>query len=1257
MIPKSSTGTINDVTMLRPLGLLEVTRKLLTTTVCNRLKYAFHSRRVFFPSQNGFVSHKSTSSELVHLLHIISEGKTFDFPIDLITWDIVKAFDSVSRKIQYWSWRRLGTPSSIARWLVDLDENSTFIVKSPFAQNLVARHQLDRRSDALLALLRTHGFHPERGYTQGDVQSGLGWVTCYDMILTASSTYRPDSHLRVRSLGSSIAVVHPQAFADDLTTTTRPEYTQTQADLMSVGTWILGWKIAHNKIRATSSSLDQPTRQIIIHDWKWTSHTISFLPPDESVKILGVNITLRSNWDHCYKDLCFQLQSLTKLVCSKRGSDQTKAKIYRICLHMKILYPAVHANFTPEQSAKIDAIPRQMFRKISHLQPTTANHIMTTSYGGIRTPSISLDINKRKWNTIRRLLTEPIDSSGHIGASGMLRQIFELGVDSPMLTCSSARLDTSAQISKDLDSIWTGSIIRYVREHGLTLHFRGKPNATRPILEMLELTKHADTIRLIEDTDVAVLAELLTYNSSKQEYEPAQWIRHLATHLGHQQSPSRRHLNYGPLEEAAIRLNKECPQSWPPTVPLHAGQTLVLQYDNTYQYFNVNGINLADHWIEGSAWTTDDPRIHPADVAPFTQLTRDKTDYQTGTTWSHRFHYSDQGRIIGRMICSDDVTPQEEGLYYCLQFLPMRIDLDFSHLIHPRTSPDWAKNITDDLTRLGHKPVIIASDASHSIDAKDPILNIYATVPPRDIAYGAIVGATANDINEQDGFSLGIQVDLSTVPDISAYGSELIMGAATIQLLSELNEPHLQHRMDCQGAIRKLNDHNIRDVTRPYGDVLRCVWRTPHRNTLRYAPGHPKKGQVMDAPQKTMNAADYLSRHVESKDSRFMEVFPKNIYHVTAAEILHGMYQIGDVYITDEKNIPFVKSVFSDTTCQRLQFRKYCHTRVNKYKSHTNWHTCEGNIVPQMFNHLRRSTGLKSLITFTKQIYETFLTSYKQHQRNNTISEQCCCCPDRPTENAEHILYCSSIPRRMLRDAGISEIRHWVNTCGGMNERTSQLLNFLLDIIDLPEYPYSRRGLWTGLPQNRILQEAREYLSTTANWKIHHQKINSRAIMQFHIALLKHATTLWKLRCLECNATDQQREVMLKITTVTALREFMFECAKSTPRYFKRPMQTIIRKWLDCSRTPICIPRSQTSSNLKRDSPHLEEPLSTPPKRQKLVLDLEKGNVQEIHNQKDTRKRKISNNQQTLYSYFKPLNSENNDGDQELKRTRRLGNN
>ncbi len=250
---------------------------------------------------------------------------------------------------------------------------------------------------------------------------------------------------------------------------------------------------------------------------------------------------------------------------------------------------------------------------------------------------------------------------------------------------------------------------------------------------------------------------------------------------------------------------------------------------------------------------------------------------------------------------------------------------------------------------------------------------------------------------------------------------------------------------------------------------------------------------------------------------------------------------------------------------------------------------------------------------------------------------------------------CPSKNRQMLREAGILEIQHWIQTNSGINECTSQLLKFLLDIINLPTYHCSRRGLWVGLPQHRILTEAQDYLTTTATWKAHKQKINTGALIQFHIALLKHATNLWKLRCTECNATDAQREAMMKLTNVVTLREFMAESIKSSSRNYNGPRQTIIRKWLDCSRTPICIPRSRTPLTLKRHPPgQLEEPLTTPQKRQKLLMDLDDGNPQEIQ-YNGNKKRKAPSGKQTLYYYFKPITSERSD-EQGKKRSCRRSN-
>ena len=47
------------------------------------------------------------------------------------TWDITKAFDSVSKNVMKLAWTRLGVPEDWVQWLVGMDENGTTTVRTP----------------------------------------------------------------------------------------------------------------------------------------------------------------------------------------------------------------------------------------------------------------------------------------------------------------------------------------------------------------------------------------------------------------------------------------------------------------------------------------------------------------------------------------------------------------------------------------------------------------------------------------------------------------------------------------------------------------------------------------------------------------------------------------------------------------------------------------------------------------------------------------------------------------------------------------------------------------------------------------------------------------------------------------------------------------------------------------------------------------------------------------------------------------------
>ena len=80
-----------------------------------------------------FKCHIQFARYRVRLLAIINstlmEGKKLNLGIDMLSWDIAKAFDSVHRMIQFLVWRRMGVPQKVAELLIELYNNGTFILK------------------------------------------------------------------------------------------------------------------------------------------------------------------------------------------------------------------------------------------------------------------------------------------------------------------------------------------------------------------------------------------------------------------------------------------------------------------------------------------------------------------------------------------------------------------------------------------------------------------------------------------------------------------------------------------------------------------------------------------------------------------------------------------------------------------------------------------------------------------------------------------------------------------------------------------------------------------------------------------------------------------------------------------------------------------------------------------------------------------------------------------------------------------------
>ena len=130
------------------------------------------------------------------------------------SWDISKAFDSVSKDMIRLAWERVGVPLPIVEWLIALDDDNHTIVRTEWA---VA--EWEKAGYEAFGRPGEEGkvpfFTPERGTGQGDTSSPATWVVFFDIVLRALELENSDPFLTTDLVGNSCPVPDCN-FVDDL---------------------------------------------------------------------------------------------------------------------------------------------------------------------------------------------------------------------------------------------------------------------------------------------------------------------------------------------------------------------------------------------------------------------------------------------------------------------------------------------------------------------------------------------------------------------------------------------------------------------------------------------------------------------------------------------------------------------------------------------------------------------------------------------------------------------------------------------------------------------------------------------------------------------------------------------------------------------------------------------------------------------------------------------------------------------------------
>ena len=118
---------------------------------------------VLHPSQHGASKGVGTDTAVPIFVNALETAREWGSSIYISSWDVKRAFDSISREYQIAALVRVGIPVATAEYLINLDGGGEIAVRSPLNEtnNLSTGGWENIRDDGYL-------FTAERGTGQGD---------------------------------------------------------------------------------------------------------------------------------------------------------------------------------------------------------------------------------------------------------------------------------------------------------------------------------------------------------------------------------------------------------------------------------------------------------------------------------------------------------------------------------------------------------------------------------------------------------------------------------------------------------------------------------------------------------------------------------------------------------------------------------------------------------------------------------------------------------------------------------------------------------------------------------------------------------------------------------------------------------------------------------------------------------------------------------------------------------------------------------
>lgn len=401
-IPKCPNPTLND---LRPLVLIEALRKVWAGIFVHRINCYLADNNILCCNQHGFLWGKSVESASMILMNALETACEWRSKIYISSWDMTKAFDSVPTQMLIWSLIRLGVPTELAEYLVNMDRSGLLVVRTPRSMDVLNRQGIDALQSEGLT------FSAGRGTGQGDKTSPLLWNAFCDILLCMLQEISEDA-FNIQDHCGNIHEVPDIAYADDiLSLAAKLKPLQLKAIIISAFTIFMGMEISTNKLRAFEINWGNEFRptddEIIIYGRGWTP-TVVPIKSTGDLKHLGIiwgmDLINNTQLDNA--------MNLIQIWCNKalrnKLSKSSKKVALEHAIFPKIIFYARFASWNKAELSKLDKTISIFIRTLHHCAPGMPEKLIYLSkeLGGLGHKKLSFEIGKAKLALFWRLLSK-----------------------------------------------------------------------------------------------------------------------------------------------------------------------------------------------------------------------------------------------------------------------------------------------------------------------------------------------------------------------------------------------------------------------------------------------------------------------------------------------------------------------------------------------------------------------------------------------------------------------------------------------------------------------------------------------------------------------------------------------------------------------------------------------------------------------------------------------------------------------------------